>query len=275
MSVTLTRPDGGPILRKRDTWIIIHGLLSSKDAAGIKILTAAVDGASSKDQVLVADWRKLAPYFDNGDLVRANSQAAADALAALIVKAKLASGRINLIGFSMGGFVAGRLAEALKDRGGVNAIVGLDPSSPKVHINGGSKVRRAPVDFAAFSKYSIAFHGQDNGSPLVRALSADDTIRIDNLGDTNEERHNGVFDVFTNMTKINNSANPDAASRIFSLGKISRGEMPSWKKDVYNKIEGVGGYEAVIKATGVPGTLRPAQVVFVNLARHTRHIDGV
>src|SRR4051794_40925473 len=78
-TVTLTRADGTntPLSRKKDTWIIIHGLLSSKDAAGIKILTAAVDKATTKDQVLVADWKALANYVDNGDQIQVNSLAAA------------------------------------------------------------------------------------------------------------------------------------------------------------------------------------------------------
>lgn len=273
-TVTLTRADGTntPVSRKKDTWIIIHGLLSSKDASGIKILTDAVDKATTKDQVLVADWRQLANYADDGDQIQVNSLTAARALANEIAALHLPASRINIIGFSMGGFVAGHISEMLHSQGGVNALVGLDPSSPKIHVDG-QRVR-APLDLGKDSAYSIVFHGVDNGSPIQRALTADDTIRIDNIGTLATVRHAGVFDVFTNMTKINNTANPDAVSSLFTLGNIIRHEMPPWKKDAYNPVEGLGGYEAVIRAKGSPGSLRPDQLTYLNKKKHVRHIDG-
>jgi hypothetical protein len=36
----------------------------------------------------------------------------------------------------------------------------------------------------------------------------------------------------------------------------------------------LGGYEAVIRAKGVPGTLRPDLLTFVNKKNHVRHVDG-
>jgi pimeloyl-ACP methyl ester carboxylesterase len=261
-SVTLTRADGSsaPVLTTRDTWIIVHGLLSSKDALGIEILTAAVDGASKRDQVLLADWRKLAIVTDKGGVQERAAQATANALADQIAAMDLPASRVNLIGFSMGGLVVGKLADALARRGGVNTIIGLDPSSPRIIVDG--KKVRAPLDLARNSKYSIVFHGVDIGSPIERALTADDTIRINNIGTLGTDRHAGVFDVFVNMTKINNSGKPDDVSKLFSLGRIIRGDMPDWRKDFYNPIEGVGGYEAVIRAQGTPGTMRPKEIFY-------------
>lgn len=259
-SVTLTRADGGKVLKTRDTWIIVHGLISSKDAPGIQILTSAVDKASKRDQVLLADWRKLAIVTEKGGVQDRCAQATANVLAQKVAEFGIPSGRVNLIGFSMGGLVVGKLAEALAPRGGVNAIIGIDPSSPRIKVDG--KMVRAPLDLAKYSKYSIAFHGVDIGSPIQRALSADDTIRINNIGTLGTERHAGVFDVFTNMTKINNGPNPDPVSKIFSLGRIMRGDMPDWKKDKYDVVEGYGGYEAVIRAQGSPGSMRPKEIFF-------------
>ena len=74
--VTLTRADGAArsIVGRRETWIVIHGTDSSKDDPPIQRLADAVDAMSSRDQVLVVDWRDLASFTRDAQVRTAYGQ---------------------------------------------------------------------------------------------------------------------------------------------------------------------------------------------------------
>jgi len=153
-------------------------------------------------------------------------------VAGLIRDVGLPAGRINLIGYSMGAFVADRVAAGLHDLGGVNRIVALDPAAPRSGLNKRGHTVAAPVFLGRDSAYAIAFHGVNRHSPFSAATSADDTVRVDNVGATDDERHAGVLDVFTTMVERNNGGSADAVSGVFSLARIKDGTMPGWRKDL-------------------------------------------
>jgi pimeloyl-ACP methyl ester carboxylesterase len=275
-TVTLTRADGAArsIVGRRDTWIVIHGLAGTKDDAPMKELAHAVDGMSSRDQVLMVDWRQLAKPVVNQQQQQAMAEDAATQLVGLIRRIGLPASRTNLIGYSMGAFVAERAATALHDTGGVNRLVGLDPAAPWSRLNRHHHAAPAAVNLSANSAYAIAFHGVDVHSPLLAAMSADDTVRVDNIGSTDAQRHAGVLDIFTTMTERNNRRRPDAVSRVFSITQITRGNMPGWRRDAVGTAAGDGeGYEAVVTARTAGGSVAPAMLTYLNRRGHTMHIS--
>ena len=237
-TVTLTRADGAArsVVGRRDTWIVIHGLAGSKNDAPMKALAKSVDGMSSRDQVLVVDWHELAKPVVNQQLQQSMAEQAATELVGLIRRIGLPASRINLIGYSMGAFVAERAATALGDTGGINRLVALDPAAPWSRLNRHHHSAPAAVNLAANSQYAIAFHGVDVHSPLLAAMSADDTVRVDNIGTTDAQRHAGVLDIFTTMTERNNAGDADDISRVFSITQITRGNMPGWRRDAVGAV---------------------------------------
>jgi len=270
--VTLTRADGAPrsIVGRRDTWIIIHGLGASKSDARIKRLAGAVDAVSPRDQVLVVDWSTLAIGTEDPFLAKSNAEAAAGAVAAKIRAIGLPASRINLIGYSMGGYVAEQIAADLRDAGGVNRLAALDPAAPRTGHNKRGHTVPVAVDFTSDSEYSIAFHGVDRHSQFVTAAAADDTVRLDNIGADDEHRHQAVLDLFTTMVERNNGANADAVSRVFSLARIKNGAVPGWRKNQFG-VDSGEGYEAVLTAT--PSPLAPVLLTYVNRRGHTVHVS--
>src|SRR4051812_43314058 len=274
--VTLTRADGAArsIVGRRDTWIVIHGLAGTKDDVPMKDLAKAVDGMSSRDQVLVVDWRELAKPVVDQQLQQSMAEQAAAQLVALVRRGGLPASRINLIGYSMGAFVAERAATGLQATGGVNRLVALDPAALWSRLNRHHHAAPAAVNLAANSNYAIAFHGVDVHSPLLAAMSADDTVRVDNIGTSDAQRHAGVLDIFTTMTVRNNSRKADAVSRVFSITQIGRGDMPGWRRDAVGAVAGDGeGYEAVVTARTTGGSVAPAMLTYLNRRGHTIRVS--
>jgi thioesterase domain-containing protein len=274
--VTLTRADGAArsIVGRRDTWIVIHGTDSSTDDPPIRKLADAVDGASSRDQVLVVDWRDLAYFTRDAQLRTANAEAAAAGVVERIRDVGLPAARINLIGYSLGAFVADRVAMELHDAGGVNRIVALDPASPRSALNKRGHTVAEPMYLANDSAYAIAFHGVNVHSPFAAATSADDTVRVDNVGATDDQRHAGVLDVFTTMAERNNRKSADGVSRVFSLARIKDAGMPGWRKDrIGAESRGGAGYEAVLTAASPASPVEPALLSYLNRRGHTVHVS--
>lgn len=273
--VTLTRADGAvrSIVGRRETWIVIHGTESSKDDPPIQRLASAVDAMSSRDQVLVVDWRDLAFFTRDAAVRTANAEAAAAEVVGLIRKVGLPAGRINLIGYSLGALVADRVAIGLRKSGGVNRLVALDPAAPRSALNKRGHTVAEPLYLSNYSAYSIAFHGVNIHSPFLAAASADDTVRVDNVGSTDDERHAGVLDVFTTMVERNNGGSADAVSRVFSLARIKDGVMPGWRKDLIGAdADGGPGYEAVLTAASPSSPVAPALLTYLNRRGTTIHV---
>jgi pimeloyl-ACP methyl ester carboxylesterase len=195
-------------------------------------------------------------------------------LVGLVRKIGLPASRINLIGYSMGAFVAERASTALHDTGGINRLVALDPAAPWSRLNRHHHSAPAAVNLAANSQYAIAFHGVDIHSPLLAAMSADDTVRVDNIGTTDAQRHAGVLDIFTTMTARNNAGDADDISRVFSITQITRGNMPGWRRDAVGAdAAGDEGYEAVVTARKTGSTVAPAMLTYLNRRGHTMHVS--
>jgi pimeloyl-ACP methyl ester carboxylesterase len=250
----------------KTVWVVLGGFGAEADDKGTKSLAAAVDAASSKDRVMIADWTPFARKNASGRATERDVNAAAASLADQIAATGVHARYVNLVGISMGSLVADRTAAALRKRGGVNAIVALDPATVKLGKSPAGKVLHAAYHLAANSKHALAFNAGDRLAPATAALTADDSVRIQfGTRMTDVVAHQSVFELFTNILTRAAARKPGPISRLFSLTKIAAGDLPEWKKDRYDPVKGQGGFEAMLYTTGKPGgTLAPAKVSYVD-----------
>ncbi len=278
-AVTLHRVNGGvarSLSAGKVTWVVLGGFGAEADDAGTRAMAAAVDALSAKDQVMIADWAPFARRNVSGRTVEADANAAAASLANQLAKAGVTSGRLNLLGISMGSLVADRTAAALHARGGVNALIALDPATVKTGKTPSGKVRHATYHLAADSKYAVAFNGGDRLAPPAAALTADDSVRVQfGTRMTDVTAHESVFELFTNIQKRAAARRPPAVSKLFSVTRIAGGSLPDWKSDRYETLKGAGGFEAILYTTGKPGgTLAPAKLTYTDSRGKTVNING-
>jgi pimeloyl-ACP methyl ester carboxylesterase len=233
-SVNLRIPDGG--LRQRientETWVVIHGHRSAPDGF-IGELASTIE---QKHQVLVLDWSEPADNpFSRPDLsarwIRAVAEFTAQTLSDIW---GLTTSNINLIGHSLGSYVASEIgsifAGSQRQNPQVNQIIALDPArwvtDRGFDIDGSKSGFQAASDFQAVSTFSRAFWGE--GVPLFGgeglgsaryAHSADESFRIEfAASDDAIANHNNIVRLFTNL--IRDTTNP--ISQSFQLNPIEQ-----------------------------------------------------
>lgn len=263
-SVALFNPDGSPatIDRHRAAWFIVHGAQQSPDLMGYMARAVAAASPSSEWQVIVVDWSKLAN--GTGSASRAGV-AVGDRVAAMINAARLPASRVNLLGFSMGGAVIGRIAADLKTKTAqVNRIVALDPANGQY----------GDSHYAANSAYSIAFSAGDDGyGQPEAALTADDTVFLTGLDRDMLTRHGQVFLVVQTMFRRDDqltSSGNDHVSPLFSVQSILEGQQAAWKTNRFS-----GGYDAQMVCgyqNGLPDDLGPMSMSYFDRRGKVRKV---
>ncbi|MEZ2249842.1 VWA domain-containing protein [Microcoleus sp.] len=272
--VTIKTFNGAKVDPNAETWILIHGNVDNPNKDKMFDLAKAVEEqvAGKKSQVLVIDWSESANNYSFGKPdpgLSANwiSDVANFAVEALRDEWKIASEKINLIGHSLGTYVASEIGFLLssrdKDRSKlnidpdkrVNTLIALDPAvnDPRnalgYDLDGDTNdIRETPIQFSPVSKFSRAFWGdiatRDGTGSSDYATSANESIYIDfkrQNRDNNEDNFDS-FDSHGNMVYLyrNLLKNP---GEIGSLFKLDVREHKDWKKDTY------GGNEAILVAT--------------------------
>lgn len=227
--VALLRNDGTKTpLANRPTWIVVHGWQGEPDGS-TKRLADAVDGNSPKDQVLILDWSGPAASFNPLQVV-AWVPPVAKWVANTLTKAGLSHRNLNLVGFSLGGYMIGAIAGQVA--GGVNRIVGLDPATDLFNLN------LFGVNYARHSRYAQTFVGSFLSTPRA-AFTADETIAL-NVGPYGDSHsHINVLDLYITMLNRTNAGNPDPISRLFDLDRLSPAAKRPWRTNAFS-----GGYEA-------------------------------
>jgi Ca2+-binding RTX toxin-like protein len=274
--VTIKTFNGAKVDPNAETWIVIHGNADNPNKDKIFDLAKAVEEQveGKKGQVLVIDWSDSANNKSLGQpdpFLSSNwiSDVANFAVEALRDEWKIASEKINLIGHSLGTYVASEIGFLLssrdKDRSKlnidpdkrVNTIIALDPAvnDPRnalgYDLDGDTNdIRETPIPFSPVSKFSRAFWGDiasgDGTGSSDYATSANESIYIDFKRPTENPgsgRDNLIpFDSHGNMVYLyrNILKNP---GEIGSLFKLDAGEHKEWKKDSYE------GNEAILVAT--------------------------
>jgi pimeloyl-ACP methyl ester carboxylesterase len=274
--VTIKTFNGAKVDPNAETWIVIHGNADNPNKDKIFDLAKAVEEQveGKRGQVLVIDWSDSANNKSLGQpdpFLSSNwiSDVANFAVEALRDEWKIASEKINLIGHSLGTYVASEIGFLLssrdKDRSKlnidpdkrVNTIIALDPAvnDPRnalgYDLDGDTNdIRETPIPFSPVSKFSRAFWGDiasgDGTGASDYATSANESIYIDFKRPTENHgsgRDNLIpFDSHGNMVYLyrNILKNP---GEIGSLFKLDAGEHKEWKKDSYE------GNEAILVAT--------------------------
>lgn len=209
-------------------------------------------------QVLIIDWGDLAKYHATGN-ASVNALAVGSKVASLLSAARVPPSRVNLVGYSMGGTVVGRIAKDLKtSTAEVNAIVGIDPAAGRIE---------AP-NYAQNSRYSICFCGRDAVATDTASLSADDAVVLTGLSSNDMLRHQSVFTVVTTMWERDAGmlgSGGDHASGLFSVPSLFNGPPLPWRHGTY-----YAGFEALVACGTQPDSsdLGPLSLTYVNTRRH-------
>ena len=228
----MLKPDGSPataLSARRDAWVVIHGFGGSARNANIARLATAIDAGSARDQVLMLDWSGVAAQSLGAATANAG-QVAAEAAAELKALGVSSGARLNLVGYSLGGYVTSKLASLYP--GGVNRIVALDPASPIVGKNRRGTTITDPLNLAAKSQYSIAFHSGASMSHVTAYSSADDVVKVDGLGTDdgsdadNLRKHVNIVSFFARAMEVTNgvvraSRAERRADGLFSMKSIA------------------------------------------------------
>jgi pimeloyl-ACP methyl ester carboxylesterase len=168
------------------TWVIIHGYDDNADeeTTQFPLQQSVLRNAGPNDRILALDWREPAnsQRFDIGNFISATwSTPVAEYVKKTLndvygVSSNSAKDTVNLVGHSLGAYVAGEIGKIYKNVNGigVRTITALDPASSAnnliaVDVNnlGGDPYdmdgriagSQAPQDFSAVSRFSRAFNG--------------------------------------------------------------------------------------------------------------------
>ncbi|MCB8751946.1 alpha/beta hydrolase family protein [Planktothrix agardhii] len=218
-------------IENRPTWVIIHGW--NGKAGDLKDLGQAIegyDGYQIGDQVLTLDWdaARTGPTSLNaaGSWITTVGEKAAETLNGWGIN----SSNINLVGHSLGTYVAAEIAKKIP--GGVNKLIALDPAAT---TNGG--YNEGNVNFSDNSKWSWAFYGSAAGN-FDRAYTADESFKFqfpDGFGGlipwkAEEEKHGAVVSAFADTIK-QNKKEPGYFTSLLNLNKMNKdsSDTQPWK----------------------------------------------
>ena len=206
---------------------MIHGWQSSPKA--IHRVAAAIQAASSRVQVLELDWSEAAADLNAAAVALRVADVGAFAAKKLAAWG-IAGANINLVGHSFGGYMTDEIARRMS--GGVNRLVALDAAAPVV-----AGIDISNTNFAAHSKYSVAFVGSNYARPERGADGGrDDHARrgqVDKFA-----THTNVRELFATMVEQNNGRG-DAISGAVLLKAHGVGAARGFRHD------GLGnGYKA-------------------------------
>ena len=161
---------GHDISSNRKTWVVLHGWNSNSGESNISDLSNALDGIDSRDQVFKLDWSSASNSFANLGEASSWIDDAARWAAKKLEDAGIAGSQINLIGHSLGAYVAAEIAKRT-DRG-VNRIIAFDAAA---NLPGG--YNSESTNFRQHSKSAWAFHTSAFGNANV-ATTADASFSI-------------------------------------------------------------------------------------------------
>jgi len=261
-----------------ETYVIIHGNEDSVNEGKMAGLAKAV--SEQNKQVIILDWSALskgniAPNISAGSI----HDVAKFAVDKLKNEWKIDSKNLNLIGHSLGSYVASEIGFLLSNKEPdkeldsryrenpnidqqqrVNSLIALDPAalfglnrpSSGLYDLDDAPDSQNPIKFNLVSKFSRAFFGErglgDGLGSSNYAKSANESIYVDFKKPNGfrdqlsfSDSHANIVYLYTNMLK-----NP---GKIGSLFNLNVGEHTDWKKDTYKDISHGGGDEAILVAT--------------------------
>lgn len=188
----------------RPTWVVVHGF--NNDSADDKAQTLAktIGNYQEGDQVLTLDWGKAAKTGLNLSEAASWIEPVAEAAKKkLYDQWKIAPGNINLVGHSLGAYVAYEIAQKMPTD--INRIIAIDPAAQTLW--GYPKENNA--DFRNKTTWSWGFYASALGN-LKNAQNADESFRLEFPGagiDENYKHGQAVYAVANLVRKY--FSNPD------------------------------------------------------------------
>ncbi|WP_413176349.1 Calx-beta domain-containing protein [Anabaena azotica] len=243
----------GDYIENRPTWIIIHGMDSNPN--GVQNLSESISGYKEGDQILTLDWSEgaksnqlLIPLPGIG---ASFIESAAYFAARTLINWGISSTNINLVGHSLGAYVAAEIAKRMPG-GFVNRIVALDPAKELP-----TGYNSESVDFDAESLFSWAFYGSNLGSSQ-RAITANNSFTMGFGTSWNIGNHGYVKDVFAYLVRQSYENPNNSVSKFFDLDRMNSSVSQPWRLNEFNDFGGnlIGGqYEGRIEARDENGAL--------------------
>ncbi len=245
---------GTPIFDDRPTWLVIHGRNSSPSVSYLAGLSAAIDGYSPSDQVLVLDWSAAAASGWIGGAGENYIIPVGSWMAGKLSSYGLTPDELNLVGHSWGAYVAAETAERVPAPVGttpqVNSIVALDPAAD---YPGGSynPTAAGQVNFARNSRMSWALYATGGwyGSATTAATAHESIV-------VKSSDHTRLVNVFTDVVRMNcdgrqNSGNTAAIVANLNLQRLlSPALNTAWVFNRYTSSgsKSSGAFEGVLEA---------------------------
>jgi pimeloyl-ACP methyl ester carboxylesterase len=235
------------------TWIVIHGMRSSRNVGNIKNLADAITNARrfESEQILTLDWSAAASNPDYTDFDGENAIINVATWTANALRAHgFAGSQLNLVGHSWGAYVTDELAERMDgaNSGIVNAIVVLDPAED---FQGGYDPEHGQINFAAHSHYSWAFHSSTAGSESTPTTANEAFIVNTGYNQCDPvtgvpNAHGAVVNLFSYMLEHPSGG----VSSLFQLNRLLTYTPGPWITDRYSTIfdceSTVSKYEGII-----------------------------
>jgi pimeloyl-ACP methyl ester carboxylesterase len=250
-----------PITNTLRTWIVIHGMNSSRnttDGPNFPRLAQAIANKFPNEQVLTLDWSGPAHTYAPADFHEEDWIEPVASWAAATLSAYGFNGNsLNLVGHSWGGSMTDEIAKRIP--GGVNTIVALDPArdgggfpsggvyDPELYFG----LPSAQIDFARDSQFSWAFHSSSLGSAST-PTTADEAFVVQ-TGLFVTDAHPAVVNLFSYMVE-----NPTiGVCQFFQLDRLLNHTPGPWVPNTrFTEFpfpeNRTGGYEGIITAT--PGS---------------------
>jgi len=210
-----------PIESGRNTWVVIHGYKGQPWTGEFPALAKALDAAD--DQVLTLDWSSIAHDKYGGTFSIPGDSAkwiptvadwASQKLKDLGFDYGISQNKLNLVGFSLGAYVAAEIASRMP--GGVNKIVALDPATTGGIGDYGNKARS--IKFSDNSQFSWGFYGSAAGDP-ARTATADESWSVGFGKIRPDQNHGHVVNLFASMVdQARTNSNP--VSTYFGINKM-------------------------------------------------------
>jgi pimeloyl-ACP methyl ester carboxylesterase len=230
-------------IANRPTWLIIHGFDNNSTDDKTIYLANAIGDYQEGDQVLILDWGSAAKDTKSYQTATSWIESVADA-----AKKKLrdewgiASDNINLVGHSLGSYVAWETAKKI---GEVNKLIALDPATNTLGYVGG-EYKEGDVNFSNYSKWSWGFYGSLLGAGKI-ANTAEESFEFmfpNGFGGLNpqvaeEQKHGAVVYAFADIVK-ENKKQPGYFTSLLDLDNMNKNSSDAqpWKRD--------NGFEATL-----------------------------
>ena len=222
--IAFERVNSPGYIENRPTWVIIHGW--NGKAGDLKDLGKAIegyDGYQVGDQVLMLDWDAARTGLEGLNAAASWITTVGEKAAETLNGWGLNSSNINLVGHSLGTYVAAEIAKKIP--GGVNKLIALDPAANTL---GG--YQEGQVNFSNNSKWSWAFYSSALGN-YDRAYTAKESFWFTLPGFNDFAKHNEVVTAFAKIIEKNTSPNnPDPISKLFNLDQMGQLDNKPWTR---------------------------------------------